>query len=150
MQKKNKTIVLTLIITILIILAGMAMLAVKVEAKTHSSNKYGLFKSGGDWYYRYQSTSALHKRGELAKDCIKVINGKFYYFKHNGKMQRKDSHYLDIRHRDGSIRYIYTPGTHKTQRYSTRLRLRQIKRKGKWRTEEGMRYYPYGQIDWQW
>lgn len=150
MQKKNKTIVLTFIITILVILAGMAMFAVKAEAKTHSSNKYGLFKSGGDWYYRYQSTSALHKRGELAKDCIKVINSKFYYFKHNGKMQRKDSHYLDIRHRDGSIRYIYTPGTHKTQRYSTRLRLRQIKRKGKWRTEEGMRYYPYGQIDWQW
>lgn len=149
MQKKNKTIILTLIITILIILAGMAMLAVKAEAKT-TSNKYGLFKSGGSWYYRYQSTSALHKRGELAKDCIKVINGKFYYFKHNGKMQRKDSHYLDIRHRDGSIRYIYIPGTHKTQRYNTKIHLRQIKRKGRWRTEEGMPYYPYGQIDWQW
>ena len=149
MQKKDKNIILALIIIILVILAGIAMSAVKAEAKT-PSNKYGLFKSGGSWYYRYQSTSALHKRGELAKDCIKVINGKFYYFKHNGKMQRKDSHYLDIRHRDGSIRYIYTPGTHKTQRYSTRLHLRQIKRKGKWRTEEGMRYYPYGQIDWQW
>ena len=150
MQKKDKTIILTLIMIILVILAGIAMSTLTAEAKNHSSNKYGLFKSGGDWYYRYQSTSVLHKRGELAKDCIKVINGKFYYFKHNGKMQRKDSYYLDIRHRDGSIRYIYTPGTHKTQRYSTRLHLRQIKRKGKWRTEEGMRYYLYGQIDWQW
>ena len=89
MQKKNKTtIILTFIIIILVILAEIAISTVKAEAKTHSSNKYGLFKSGGDWYYRYQSTSVLHKRGELAKDCIKVINGKFYYFKHNGKMQR--------------------------------------------------------------
>ena len=146
-SKETKFIVMTLI-SLLIIGFITIIFALKVDAK--ASNQYGLFKSGGDWYYRYQSTSALHKRGELAKDCIKVIKGKFYYFKHNGKMQRKDSHYLDIRHRDGSIRYIYIPGTHKTQRYNTRLRLRQIKRKGRWRTEEGMQYYPYGQIDWQW
>ena len=146
-SKETKFIVMTLI-SLLIIGFITIIFALKVDAK--SSNQYGLFKSGDDWYYRYQSTSALHKRGELAKDCIKVINGKFYYFKHNGKMQRKDSHYLDIRHRDGSIRYIYIPGTHKTQRYNTRLRLRQIKRRGRWRTEEGMQYYPYGQIDWQW
>lgn len=146
-SKETKFILMTLI-SLLIIGFICIIFALKVNAK--ASNKYGLFKSGGDWYYRYQSTSALHKRGELAKDCIKVIKGKFYYFKHNGKMQRKDSHYLDIRHRDGSIRYIYIPGTHKTQRYNTRLRLRQTKRKGRWRTEEGMQYYPYGQIDWQW
>lgn len=146
-SKEIKFISITLI-SLLIIGFIAIIFALKVDAK--ASNKYGLFKSGGSWYYRYHSTSALHKRGELARDCIKVINGKFYYFKHNGKMQRKDSHYLDIRHRDGSIRYIYIPGTHRTQRYSTRLLLRQIKRKGRWRTEEGMRYYPYGQIDWQW
>lgn len=144
-HRKIWTIILSIVFFFLLMLL---IVSTRVEAKT--SNKYGLFKSGGSWYYRYQSTSALHKRGELAKDCIKVINGKFYYFKHNGKMQRKDSHYLDIRHRDGSIRYIYIPGTHKTQRYNTKLHLRQIKRKGRWRTEEGMRYYPYGQIDWQW
>lgn len=144
-HRKIWTIILSIVFFFLLMLL---IVSTRVEAKT--SNKYGLFKSGGSWYYRYQSTSALHKRGELAKDCIKVINGKFYYFKHNGKMQRKDSHYLDIRHRDGSIRYIYIPGTHKTQRYNTKIHLRQIKRKGRWRTEEGMRYYPYGQIDWQW
>ena len=146
LQKKDKTFI-TCIAIFLAVLAAIAITTISANAKV--PNKYGLFKSGGSWYYRYQTTSALHKRGELARDCIKVINGKFYYFKHNGKMQRKDSHYLDIRHRNGSIRYIYITGTHKTQRYNTKLHLRQIKRKGRWRTEEGMPYYPYGQIDWQ-
>lgn len=147
-MKNNHSKIWIIILSIIFFcLLIFSIVSVKAEAKT--SNQYGLFKSGGSWYYRYQSTSALHKRGELAKDCIKVIKGKFYYFKHNGKMQRKDNHYLDIRHRDGSIRYIYIPGTHKTQRYNTKLHLRQIKRKGRWRTEEGMPYYPYGQIDWQ-
>lgn len=148
-MNKKKLLVIILAI-ILFFIAFLAILSLKAEGKTISTNKYGLFKQGGSWYYRYHSTSTLNKRGELARDCIKVINGKFYYFKHNGKMQRKDSHYLDIRHRDGSIRYIYIPGTHKTERYNTRLKRYQIKRRGRWRTPEGKEYYPYGQIDWQW
>lgn len=143
--KRFITIILTIVLFIIAAVPAEASWSEEKDPRT-----FGFFQEGKDYYYRYHSSSPMHKRGELAKNSIRMINGKLFYFGHDGKMQRKDSHYLDIRSKDGSIRYIYIPGTHKTQRYNTKLRLKQTKRKGRWRTEAGMQYFPYGQIDWQW
>lgn len=117
---------------------------VPASAKT----KLGLHKKGHNWYYTYQTTTYRHKRGEYAKNCIKFINGKFYRFRRNGKMQRKDSHHIDVR-KDGSIKYIYLTGSHRTWRYNTSTHRYQVRKKKRWRTLEGNEFFPYGLIEMQ-
>ena len=73
MQKRDRAIILTLIMIILVILAGIAMSAAKVEAKTHSSNQYGLFKSGGSWYYLFFDKSSEKDDGEQKKVCNTIL-----------------------------------------------------------------------------
>lgn len=118
------------------------------KTESHAGPRTGLYKRGGHWYYGHKTKSALYDVGDVARDCFKIINGKFYYFRHSGKMQTKDSHYIDIRHRDHSVRYIYTPGTKRKERYNTRLHRYQIKKGKKWETV-GMECYPIGQLDMQ-
>ena len=111
--------------------------------------QYGLIRYHGNIYYAYHSTSRMHKKGSLAKECFKVVGGKWYYFTHSGKALDKDTEFIDIRHKNKTVRNIVTPGTGGKQRYNTTERRYQVKTKGKWKSV-GQQCYPFGQVDWQW
>ena len=97
--------------------------------------QYGLFRYHGNLYYAYKKTTRWHKRGTLARDCHKVIKGKWYYFRHSGKAQKHDNDHLDVR-RDGTIKYIYvTP----TMRYSAAHKRYQVRKRKKW-VDVGMQF----------
>ena len=108
----------------------------------------GLIRYRGNIYYGHREGTPAHPVGSLALDCFKMVDGDWYYFGKDGKAQKHDSRYIDIRSRNRTVRYIYTPGTNRKQRYSTREERYQVKKHGKWMTV-GMQVYPYGQMDWQ-
>ena len=110
--------------------------------------KTGLYKRSGHWYYGHKTNSALYKIGDLTRDSFRIIKGKYYYFRHNGKMLMHNTHYIKL-NKDHSVKYIYTPGTGKKHRFNVKLRLGQHKKHGRWITEPGMQYDLYGQIDMQ-
>ena len=114
----------------------------------HGKKQTGLIRYRGNIYYAHRTKSACYPVGSLATDCFKEIDGKWYYFGKTGKAQKHDSRYIDIRHRNYTVRAIITPGTGKKQRYYTRDHQYQIRRNGKW-VPVGMRTYPYGQMDMQ-
>lgn len=98
--------------------------------------QYGFFRYKGNYYYGYKKSTRWHRRGTLARDCHKIVQGKWYYFTHSGKVQKHDSDHIDVRHRDYTVKYIYvTP----CMRYSAALKRYQIKKKGKW-VEMGMQF----------
>ena len=112
----------------------------------------GLYKRGGHWYYGHKTNSALYKAGDLTRDSFRIIDGKYYYFCHDGRMLTHSTHYLKVRKgRNGKydVKYVYTPGTGKKRRFNVDLRLGQYKKHGRWITETGMQYDLYGQIDMQ-
>lgn len=107
--------------------------------------KTGLFRFNGRMYYG-------RKDGTLSRDCLRVFgkgaSARWYYFEHSGKAQRKDSAYIDIRSKNGTVRYIYVPGSGRTQRYNTRTQRYQNKVRGKW-YDLGMQCWPYGLVDFE-
>ena len=112
----------------------------------------GLYKRGGHWYYGHMTKSALYKVGDLTRDSFRIIDGKYYYFCHNGRMLTRNTHYMTVRKgRNGlyDVKYVYYPGTGKKSRFNVDLRRGQDKKNGRWITETGMRYDLYGQIDMQ-
>ena len=112
----------------------------------------GLYKSGGHWYYGHETASALYNVGDLTRDSFRIIDGKYYYFCHDGRMLTRDTHYMTVRKgHDGKadVIHIYTPGTGKKSRFNVDLRRGQTKKHGRWITETGMPYDLYGQIDMQ-
>lgn len=115
------------------------------DKKQSKDKRLGLYRKHGNYYYAHKTSSPRYKKGDLSRECFRIINGKWYYFRKSGKMQKRDSHYIDIRHRDYSVRYIYTPGTNRQQRYSTKLNRYQVKVGRHW-MEVGMQCY-YGPLD---
>ena len=122
--------------------AVVLMIVCTAQAKTvytGADKDYGLRRKHGNYYY-------IHPDGEITRDAFRYINGKLYYFRKSGKMQTRDSRYIDIRSRDHSVRYIYVPGTNKHERYNVKEARYQIRRRGRWRLV-GMQCLPYGQLD---
>ena len=122
--------------------AAVLMIVCTAQAKTvytGADKDYGLRRVHGHYYY-------VHPDGEITRDAFRYINGKLYYFRKSGKMQTRDSRYIDIRSRDHSVRYIYVPGTNKHERYNVKEARYQIRRRGRWRLV-GMQCLPYGQLD---
>ena len=115
--------------------------------------KTGLYKRGGHWYYGHETKSMLYGIGDLTRDSFRIINGKYYYFRYDGRMLEHSTHYLKLGKRDKSgkrhVKYVYMAGTGKKTRFNVKLRRMQYKKHGKWRTEPGMQYDLYGQIDMQ-
>lgn len=155
-------------LTALIIAAVIAGAAVVVSAKAETTalqgstwekrheatntERIGLYKRGGHWYYGHKTNSALYKIGDLTRDSFRIIDGKYYYFCHDGRMLTRNTHYMTVRKgRNGlyDVKYVYYPGTNKKSRFNVDLRRGQDKKNGRWITETGMQYDLYGQIDMQ-
>ena len=93
----------------------------------------GLVHYRGRIYYAHKTRSMKYPAASLARAEYKVIRGKWYYFGADGSAQRKDSHYINIRSRDCTVRYIYTPGTGRRQRFNTSTWRYEVKKRGRWR-----------------
>jgi hypothetical protein len=93
----------------------------------------GLVHCRGRIYYAHKTRSRKYPAASLVKNEYKVIRGKWYYFGSDGSAQRKDSRYIDVRSRDCTVRYIYTPGTGRRQRFNTDTWRYERKTNGRWR-----------------
>lgn len=164
--KIKRRIARALVVVIVAAALAGAALAVNVYADTvgiqgnrwderHEAAKNpgtGLYKRGGHWYYGHKTNSALYNVGDLTRDSFRIIDGKYYYFLHDGRMLTHNTHYMTVRKgRNGKfdVKYIYFPGTGRKSRFNVDLRRGQDKKHGRWITETGMPYDLYGQIDMQ-
>lgn len=93
----------------------------------------GLVHCRGRIYYAHKTRSRKYPTASLVKNEYKVIRGSWYYFGSDGSAQRRDSHYIDVRSRDCTVRYIYTPGTGRRQRFNTSSWRYERKINGRWR-----------------
>ena len=130
------------IVLIAAIVAAVLMICTPVQAETVNGGIFtntGLQRYHGHFYF-------IKENGEVSRDSFRVYENKVYYFGKDGRLQTRDSHYIDIRSKDHSVRYIYTPGTKKRQRYNTALKRYQVKHGRHW-ISVGMQCIPYGQFD---
>lgn len=158
---------MVLVVAMMIIMAVLPGRTITVQAKTprngktrdaqgdiyiykHGKLQTGWFTYHGKRYYAHKTKSASYKVGSVTRNAYRIDkNGKWYYFGSTGAMQTKDSHYIDIRSRDKSVRGIKIPGTGGKCRYNTARQRYQEKVGGKWH-DVGMQCLPYGLIDHQW
>lgn len=120
----------------------------------------GYFKYKGKWYYGHKTGTNVYPKGSVTAGDMRIKNGKWYAYGVDGARITKDVYVrkgrtkkilqLDIRHRNGTVRYIYgTARGNLGSRYSTKLgRMQYMDDKGKWHDVEGMPFYP-GYVDMQ-
>lgn len=143
----------------IIIVGIFTIMAICADAKMHVSGDniyithggkpaYGWTWQSGNRYYCHKTDSGMYPKGSAFRGGLKLIGQKIYCFDSKGRQVRRDTRYVKL-HTDKSVKYLYIPGTAHKRRYNTRLFRYQYKRNGKWITEEGMPYYPFGLIDTQ-
>lgn len=156
-------------ITILIFLFGYMvgnMIIMRAEASTPKTGMYttqtgtyivkdgkvckGWTRYKGKTYYCHETTTEMYPVGSIFKGGMKLIDGKIYCFDSRGRQVRRDTRYIKLhRDRKRSVKNVYMPGTGHRRRYNTHEMRYQVKIRGRWHTEEGMAFYPYGMIDTQ-
>lgn len=145
MKTKCKTVIAILIILI------FARAATCAEAGTRLAwigTRTGWVTINGDIYYIHKTSGTYYKKGEPCWDEYRWHRNKLYYFGHNGKMLKHSTRYIKL-NQDHSVRFIYIPGTNRSDRYSTRLKRYQKRlRNGRW-AEYGMQTNIQWMCDWQ-
>lgn len=170
--KTKKRVAVALVILILAMLAAMMTISVSAKTRIPRNGKYidaaghiyimrhgkprlGHFRYKGRLYYGHRTSSATYPKGSCTAGDMRIEKGnRWYAYGTDGAMIRKDMYVkkgrtkrilqLDIRSRDHTVRYVY--GTARGSigsRYSTAEgRMQYQDDKGKWRSYEGMPYYP--------
>lgn len=147
-----------LLITAVIMAVYMALfLQIIAEAstgmysRTAEGNVYisetGWIRIGNDTYYVHETKSRMYDRYEACRNAYRWRDTKLYYFGDDGKMAKHGTQDMKLSH-DHSVRYIYTPGTGRRERYNAKLRRYQIKTSGGWRTV-GNETFVWWMCDWQ-
>lgn len=147
-----------LLITAVIMAVYMALfLQIIAEAstgmysRTSEGNVYisetGWIRIGSATYYVHKTKSRMYDRYEACRNAYRWRDGKLYYFGDDGKMAKHSTQDMKLSH-DHSVRYIYTPGTGRRERYNAKLRRYQIKTSGGWRTV-GNETFIWWMCDWQ-
>lgn len=114
----------------------------------NSRIRVGAFRWHGKRFYAHTTMSRYYPVGSLTVDAFRrLADGRWYYYQRSGAALMKSTRYVRLRN-NGTVKYIYTPGTNMKQRYSTALCRYQIKKRGKWK-DVGMQCFPYGQMDLQ-
>lgn len=107
----------------------------------------GWIRIGSATYYVHETKSRMYDRYEACRNAYRWRDGKLYYFGDDGKMAKHSTQDMKLSH-DHSVRYIYTPGTGRRERYNAKLRRYQIKTSGGWRTV-GNETFVWWMCDWQ-
>lgn len=120
-------------------------------SRTSEGNVYisetGWIRIGSATYYVHKTKSRMYDRYEACRNAYRWWDGKLYYFGDDGKMAKHSTQDMKLSH-DHSVRYIYTPGTGRRERYNAKLRRYQIKTSGGWRTV-GNETFIWWMCDWQ-
>lgn len=125
----------------------------------HGKPRTGYFTYHGKKYYGHKTGSMVYPKGSVTAGDMRIRNGKWYAYGVDGARITKDVYVrkgrtkkilqLDIRHRNGTVRYIYgTARGNLGSRYSTKLGRMQYYEGGSWHDVEGMPFYP-GYVDMQ-
>ena len=108
----------------------------------------GWVQIGSDTYYVHSTKSRAYRKYEACRNTYRWREGKLYYFGDDGKMIRKSTKYIKL-NRDRSVKYVYTPGTGRSERWNASLlRYQQRKKDGGWR-ETGNQTNLWWSCDWQ-
>lgn len=134
-----------------LIILFCSVTAIKADAETRLvwiSTKTGWMNLDGDTYYIHKTNGLYYKKGEPCWDEYRWHGNKLYYFQYSGQMLKHSTRNVKL-NKDHSVRYIYTPGTDRRDRYNARIRRYQRKSKdGIW-TEYGMQTNIPWMCDWQ-
>lgn len=145
------------ILAIVVIVFMTLFLMIVAEAKTHGmlsrdsqGNIYisgtGWVRIGSDTYYSHKTRSRMYAKNEVCRNTFRWRDGRLYYFGRDGKAIRRSTKHIKIK--KGAVAYIITPGTGGKERYSTKARRYQIKKKDGWH-DTGNQTNVWWMCDWQ-
>lgn len=158
MDTRAKKHAVCFLIALVMAAAVMAAIALTAEAKTgmYSRNsdgdvfisETGWIQIGSDTYYVHSTKSRAYRKYEACRNTYRWREGKLYYFGDDGKIIRKSTKYIKL-NRDHSVKYVYTPGTGRSERWNASLmRYQQRGKDGGWR-ETGNQTNLWWKCDWQ-
>ena len=111
-------------------------------------SKTGWVRIGGDTYYSHRTRSEKYDRNEVCRNEYRWRGNKLYYFGNDGKRIKKSTKYIKL-NRDHSVRYVYTPGTNRKERWSAKyLRYQHRNEEGTW-ADAGNQTVLWWCCDWQ-
>jgi len=85
----------------------------------------------GAIYYVHATKSQMYDRHEACRNTFRWRGDKLYYFGNDGRMITRNTRYIKL-NSDNSVKYIYTAGTGRRERYNPARKRYQEKRRGKW------------------
>ena len=101
----------------------------------------------GAIYYVHATKSQMYDRHEACRNTFRWRGDKLYYFGNNGRMITRNTRYIKL-NSDNSVKYIYTAGTGRRERYNPARKRYQEKRRGKWH-DTGNQTNIWWRCDWQ-
>lgn len=101
----------------------------------------------GAIYYVHATKSQMYDRHEACRNTFRWRGDKLYYFGNDGRMITRNTRYIKL-NSDNSVKYIYTAGTGRRERYSPARKRYQEKRRGKWH-DTGNQTNIWWRCDWQ-
>lgn len=101
----------------------------------------------GAIYYVHATKSQMYDRHEACRNTFRWRGDKLYYFGKDGRMITRNTRYIKLNN-DNSVKYIYTAGTGRRERYNPARKRYQEKRRGKWH-DTGNQTNIWWRCDWQ-
>lgn len=101
----------------------------------------------GAVYYVHATKSQMYDRHEACRNTFRWRGDKLYYFGNDGRMITRNTRYIKL-NSDNSVKYIYTAGTGRRERYNPARKRYQEKRRGKWH-DTGNQTNIWWRCDWQ-
>lgn len=101
----------------------------------------------GAIYYVHATKSQMYDRHEACRNTFRWRGDKLYYFGNDGRMITRNTRYIKL-NSDNSVKYIYTAGTGRRERYNPARKRYQEKRRGKWH-DTGNQTNIWWRCDWQ-
>lgn len=101
----------------------------------------------GGIYYVHATKSQIYDRHEACRNTFRWRGDKLYYFGNDGRMITRNTRYIKL-NSDNSIKYIYTAGTGRRERYNPARKRYQENHRGKWH-DTGNQTNIWWRCDWQ-
>lgn len=101
----------------------------------------------GAIYYVHATKSQMYDKHEACRNTFRWRGDKLYYFGNDGRMITRNTRYIKL-NSDNSVKYIYTAGTGRRERYNPARKRYQEKHRGKWH-DTGNQTNIWWRCDWQ-
>ena len=128
--------IITFVISLLLIYitpeaSTTGVLGVNWQTGKVTADHTGWLRINGDTYYIHKTKSVKYDTGEACRNEYRWRDGKLYYFKNDGRVQKHDSHYIKL-NPDDSVCSIYIAGSNYKLRYNVKRRRYQQRINGTW------------------